>query len=87
MKSKNKIGKLFGVLVLGGSVMASASIMANHEENHEEEEICQIKVVHIDHRDFVKTTTCVDEMSDKEILELIKEKRSNSCTQCGCWLG
>ena len=38
---------------------------------------------------YEKDVTCLDKLSDDEILKVIKESRSETCMSpfCGCWLG
>jgi len=89
MKQKN-IGKLFSVLVVGGALMAQAG--QDTELSPTADEVsCKIEV-HQNYDSFgqVETiVTCLDEKSDEEALQVIKEARKNDCASpfCGCWLG
>lgn len=73
MKTKN-MAKLFGVLVLGGSMIASAS--DETENNANQEAHCQVKLV-VEKSAMggflPKETTCLDEMSEEEVLEIVEE--------------
>ncbi len=88
--NKNKISKLFGVLVVGGAMIA----YANDPAPTEKEEDCELEVTLNNAYDFErmvpkKYTTCIDDKSDEEILSIIKEKKKAACytPHCGCWLG
>ena len=60
----------------------------NHNEPH-----CQIEVTLHEYNDKghsqSQTKICLDQKSESEIIEFIKESRKNTCQTpfCGCWLG
>ena len=84
---KNNIGKMFGVLVLGGSMMAVANGATS-------DDLCQTEVVSKKY-DYEGTplpfskATCIDEASDETVLKIVEESRKEACNSpfCGCWLG
>lgn len=57
----------------------------------EEKDFCQLEFTHIQYsrEGETPTKTCLDEKTDKEILEIINEAKKNTCMSpfCGCWLG
>ena len=54
-------------------------------------EFCQLEftLYEYDRDGAVETKTCLDEKSDKEILEIINKAKKKTCASpfCGCWLG
>ena len=42
-----------------------------------------------DREGYEKDVTCLDELSDAEIIKVIKESKADTCQSpfCGCWLG
>ena len=60
----------------------------DHNEPH-----CQIEVTLHKYNDKghsqTQTKTCLDQKSEREIIEFIKESRKKTCQTpfCGCWLG
>ena len=87
---KNRMGKLFGVLVVGGSMMAQANEIMSPPTNSGEK--CQLEVVSkkyssLDGSLFSSDTTCVDTMDHEEILQLIESKRNSEPPQEPCTWG
>ena len=89
---KRKIGKLFGVLVVGGSMMAHGSEPVNPQETKEEKnKSCQLEMV-LSQFDDIELgmcpgiTFCLDNKSDEEILTIVKEEREKDPCWCGMWL-
>ena len=88
----NNIGKMFGVLVIGGSMMAQANELGNTEKPLEEPH-CQLETVlkkyNLSGNLASSKITCIDSKSDEEIAQIIKENRGETCISpfCGCWLG
>ncbi|MEM7646362.1 MAG: hypothetical protein AAF203_05590 [Pseudomonadota bacterium] len=88
MKTKN-MAKLFGVLVLGGSMIAGAEDNIVPDGNAEAH--CQVKLVvqKENNQGFLpKETTCLDEKSDEEVLEIVAEGKEPAETGgpiCTTW--
>ena len=79
---KRKIGKLFGVLVVGGSMMAYGGEPVSPQETKEKEEErknCQLEMVLSNSSHFKPlcpdTILCLDDKSDEEILETVEKER------------
>ena len=73
---RNDLSKLFGALVLGGSMVANAQDMLKPVEAPEVH--CQMKLVvekSTDQGLLPKKTTCLDLKSDEEIMQLVDEAR------------
>ena len=97
MKQKN-ISKLFGVLVLGGAMMANGSDKPVDPDPISPAPACALKIVETaeffnpvdpSNPDVLVNETCIDGKSDEEILKIVKEAREPSCMSpfCNCWLG
>ena len=94
MGVKSNVGKLFGVLVIGGSALAQANDSGSSAlQIKDKNTFCQIE---LDFNQFdkngkksVTTTTCLDEKSDIQVMDAVEVARDKSCMTpfCGCWLG
>ena len=85
MGMKKDVSKMFNVLVVGGSLMASTSLYADTSSD------CKLELVK--NSDLSKETTCLDEFDQNlslvQILEEIEARQSEQCMSpfCNCWLG
>lgn len=83
MNMKSNIGKLFGVLVIGGSIISAASA--------EERKPCDIELRQKTNNPRKKVhITYLDEVDkDKTLTEILEENKPQECLTpfCGCWLG
>jgi len=92
MGINSKIGKLFGVLVVGGAMMAQANESLD-SQLAEESTFCQLELNQTKYdssgAEASKTATCLDKKTDVEALQIIKKLRKENCVTpfCGCWLG
>lgn len=91
---KTKAEKLFGVLVLGGAMIASAEEPRALQNGDGENLPCHLAVSSTKYWPGgascpEKTdTVCIDRMSDQEILEVVQKAREeNPLGGCGCWNG
>jgi len=93
MKVASKISKLFGVLVIGGSMMAhAAELPLNSSEEEEEKETCKLEIKQTDKTRFPAIKKmCLDGTEEGTTLgEIIfKLNDDGDCLTpfCGCWLG
>ena len=68
----NNVAKLFGVLVLGGSMIAGANDTVDPVVTPEPH--CQVKLV-VEKELLNEETTCLDGKSDEEVLEIVAEAK------------
>ena len=105
MSNGSSISKMFGALVLGGGMLVTTTSLATppgdspadtpadskRESKKKDNEFCQLEftLYEYDRDGAVETKTCLDEKSDKEILEIINKAKKKTCASpfCGCWLG
>ena len=81
-----KIGKLFGVLVMGGMALANADGSVNLRESVEEDSSCNTEIaVNVRDKDWSKIT-CLDGKSPEEIASVFAESE-DQLNLCPCsWL-
>lgn len=86
MNIKKNVGKMFKVLVVSSSLIATVGLQAEDKKECELELRNKLKTP-------IKSVTCLDEydkdMTLTEILEAIELKEENQCLTpfCNCWLG
>lgn len=88
---KQKIGKLFGVLVVGGAMMVQAKGLVNPQEAKENQPTCRTKMT-LEKLDQLEegmcpgTSLCIDGKSQEEILKLITEEQDKIACLCAIWI-
>ena len=91
MELKNKIEKMFVVLVAGGTIMAHAGETGRlqiEEKSDNPVTFCSLEL-HQKRLGTSNKVTCLDDIKDEEhLLQIIEDSRAQCLTPfCGCWLG